>query len=103
MPIDPAHRCPCHDEPMYRHRITGWYACIIKRRARVARYQATESGRAARRRGMQHFSRRRVRIGRRYLFVSPTVTEANALNAHIKERVIELVTRQSRRAEVEGY
>jgi hypothetical protein len=52
---------------------------------------------------MRHFNSRRVRIGKRYLFASQTVAGATALKAHIKERVSEFVTRQSRRTEAEGY
>jgi hypothetical protein len=88
---------------MYRHPHTGWYACVIKRRERARRYQATAKGRVAKQKGSRHFNRRRVRIGNRYLFASPTVAGATALKAHIKERVSELVTRQQSRAKAEGY
>lgn len=64
------------------------YGCAIKRRERVRRYQASAKGKLAKIKAYQHFNRRRVYIKREYLFASPTVTEAQRINAHIKGRLI---------------
>lgn len=40
MPLDPARRCPCHGEPMFRDSI-GWHRCPQKYRAKKRRYERT--------------------------------------------------------------
>lgn len=92
MPIDPHTLCSCHGEPMYRSRRAP--ECVIKRRARTIRYQASGKGREAKRMACQHFNARRVRIGERYLFAASTPDEALRIRAHIKRRDGEF--RQSR-------
>ena len=80
-------------------------------RAAQRRYEQTAKGQAVRRRYLDsahgratvtRSTRRRVAIGQRYMGRVATVEQAQAINAHIKRRLFELVTRQSARAEAES-
>ena len=78
-------------------RLDGRHQCAVKRRLRVKTYQSTEKGRAAKRRAISRHNTRRVYIGNRYLFSSSTASEARAVNAHIRERL--LAFKSAQRAE----
>jgi hypothetical protein len=101
MPIDPNRRCKCHGEPMV-YKPGKSYECLIKRRERVTRYQQTMKGSAAKKRAAAAYNPRRVHIGAAHLYTAPTVSEARAVNAHIKGRRLEFKQRQQGRAEAEG-
>ncbi len=66
--------------------------------ARLARYNAGAARKAVNKRHNQ----RRVMVGREYQSTARTVTEAQRINAHIKERTRELVTRLKNREEAES-
>jgi len=67
-------------------------------RARNARYNAGEARKAVNR---QHNARRIV-IGQEYHSTARTIEDARRINAYIKERLRELVERQSHRKEAQG-
>lgn len=94
--IHPPDVCVCHGEPLLVYGTKRM--CGVKQRLRTRRYQATDAGRIAK----ANANHRRVRLGTRHLFSAETTGEAGALNAHIKERLSEFVTRQSARAQAEG-
>ncbi len=66
--------------------------------ARVARYNKSEKRRAVIRRS----NARRVFVGGDYYSTARSADEARRINAHIKERTRELVTRLKNREEAEG-
>lgn len=74
----------------------------MKQRARVARYQRTAKGRAAKKSASQHYNARRVYVGYEFLYAAPTVSEARAVNAHIKGRRLEFRQKQ-RREKAESF
>lgn len=66
--------------------------------ARMARYVAGEKRRAV----VQRANARRLWVGGDYHSTAQSADEAQRINAHIKERTRELVTRLKNREEVEG-
>lgn len=87
MPIMPDRLCACHGEPMHVSPTSQDARCVVKRRVRSLRYQATPKGRAAKLRAARHFNARSVSIGHRYLFAASTPAEAATLRAHITGRL----------------
>lgn len=87
MPITPDRLCSCHGEPMYVRVGTRKGNCVVKRRERVRRYQATEAGRRAKRRALAKFGTLRVFLGSGHFFTASTPAEAEAANAHIRRRL----------------
>lgn len=67
-------------------------------RARDARYTSGEKRRAIVRRSNQ----RRLHVGRAYYSTARSADEAQRINAHIKERIRELVTRLKNREEAQS-
>lgn len=103
MPIDPAHLCPCHGEPMYIrpvYRGNGRALCVVKRRARTTRNHAKNLH--TRRRNYQTHNARRILIGQTYHSEAATVEQAQQINARIRARLNEFKQRQSAGAKTEG-
>ena len=67
-------------------------------KARIARYNAS----AARKAVQRKFNARRLYVGGAYHSTARTAAEARRINAHIKERRREFVTRQQNREEAES-
>ena len=66
--------------------------------ARLARYNATPARKAI----IKRHNARRIMLGAVYHSSAGSVDEARRINAHIKERTLELVKRQQDRAKTEG-
>jgi hypothetical protein len=95
----------CHERPATPSRVkNNDYRCTrcIHRSpagaARLARYNASVARKAV----MKRSNDRRIHIGRAYHSTAPTAEDARRINAHIKERRLEFVSRQQNREEAEG-
>src|SRR5262245_18585153 len=91
--------CKCHGEPMRKNGTTGNWCCRIKRRlsekAAKKTYRHTPKGRA----WELHSSRRKIRIGRRFVGRVKTIAQARIINAHIRRRVRDFQHRQKAEAQ----
>ena len=95
----------CHERPVVPSRARGrdyrCGRCIYHspgQQARNARYTKGAKRKAI----VKRHNDRRVYVGEWYHSVARTVAEARAINAHIKERRREFVTRLSHREEAES-
>lgn len=95
----------CHERPATPSRIKNsdyrCTRCIHRSPAGQARRRRYDAG-AARKAINKRHNARRINVGKTYHSTARTAAEARRINAHIKERRREFVTRQQNREKAES-